>query len=201
MSEYDVIADIGETLKKLLWEAIEPNPAFKDIIGSEDEITLDSPNEMEAGKKLSLFLYQLTENGHMKNREMTAVNNSNNGRLQYPPLVVDLLFLVTCSTQNRKNDHLLMGKVMQIFHDHAVLKGSELKGSLDGTAEEFRLVFHTIPFEENFHLWQSFRDTSFKLSVCYRITPVKIDSTRQKQVTRVREMQGTYHPDPVPPGD
>lgn len=196
MSNYDVIADIGETLKKLLWENIEPDPAFADIIGSEDEITLDSPDEMEEGKKLSLFLYQVVENGHLKNREMAAVNTSH---LQYPPLVLDLLFLLTCSTADRKKDHLLLGKIMQIFNDHAVLKGSGLKGSLNGTDEEFRLVYYTLPFEETMNLWQSFREKSFKLSVCYRVTPVEIDSTRQQEVSRVQERYGTYYHTSTPP--
>ncbi len=182
MSNYDVIADIGETLKKLLWENFKQDPAVTDIIGSEDEISIDSPDEMENGKRLSLFLYRVVENGHIKNRDMTAVNTN---RFQYPPFVVDLLFLVTCCTQNRKDDHLLMGKVMQIFHDHTVLKGSELKGSLNGTGEEFRVQFHTLSFEENMNLWQSFREKSFKLSVCYRVTSIEIDSTRKKETVRI----------------
>jgi len=199
MSDYNIIADIGETLKKLLWENFESDPnIFPQIIDSEDHITLVSPDEMDAAnpKKLSLFLYQVIENSHMKNQEMMTVNT---GLLQYPSLIMDLLFLVTCSTDDRKKDHILMGKVMQIFHDHAVLKGSILQGSLNGTAEEFRIVFFTLPFEETMNLWQSFREKTFKLSVCYRVTPVKIDSTRQKEITRVVEQKGTYHPDSVPP--
>lgn len=196
MSNYDVFADIGETLKKLLWENFEADLAITDIIGSEEEITLDSPDEMEEGKKLSLFLYQLVENGHLKNREMNALNTD---RLQYPPLAVDLLFLVTCSTEDRKKDHLLLGKIMQVFNDHAVLKGSELKGGLNGTDQEFRLVFHTLPFEETMNLWQSFREKSFKLSVCYRVTPIEIDSTRQKDIVRVQERYGTYYHTSKPP--
>lgn len=199
MSEYNVIADIGDTLKKILWENFETDAAiYPQIIESEDQITLVSPDEMDDGnlKKLSLFLYQVIENGHMKNSEMIAVNTAH---LQYPPLALDLLFLVTCSTDDRKKDHLLLGKVIQVFHDNAVLKGSVLQGGLAGSGEEFRLVFHTLPFEETINLWQSFRDKSFKLSVCYRVTPVKIDSTRQRGISRVQERFGTFYHTAVPP--
>ena len=185
MSDYNVIADIGETLKKILWENFEADPnLYPLIIDSEEQITLFSPDEMDEGnpKKLSLFLYQVTENGHMKNREMITVNSRTH---QYPPLAVDLLFLVTCNTDDRKKDHILMGKVMQVFHDHAVLKGSILRGSLEGKEAEFRLIFNGLPLEETMNLWQSFREKSFKLSVCYRVAPVEIDSTRQKGAERV----------------
>ncbi len=199
MSDYSAIADIGETLKKLLWENFAGDLTITEIVGSEAQITLLSPDEMDEGSsKISLFLYQITENSHMKNQEMMAVNN---GTLQYPPLTVDFLFLVTCHTDDRSTDHLLMGKIMQIFHDQAVLKGSTLKGNLAGSQEEFRLVFYTLPFEETINLWQSFREKSYRLSVCYRVTPVQIDSTRQKEMARVSDIDGTYHPQPLPPED
>jgi hypothetical protein len=187
VSDYNVIADIGETLKKILWERFETDPnIYPQIIDSEDHITLFSPDEIDEGnpKKLSLFLYQLTENGYMKNQEMTVVNY---GTYRYPPLAVDLLFMVTCNTDDRKKDHILMGKVMQVFHDHAVLKGSILRGNLEGTDEEFRLIFNGLPLEETMNLWRSFQEKSFKLSVCYRVTPVEIDSTREKEVARVSQ--------------
>jgi hypothetical protein len=199
VSDYNVIADIGDTLKKLLWENFETDAAiYPIIIESEDQIALVSPDDMDEGtpRKLSLFLYQIIENGHMKNSEMITVNTAH---LQYPPVILDLLFLVTCSTDDRKKDHLLLGKVMQVFHDNAVLKGSVLQGTLAGSGEEFRLVFHTLPFEETINLWQSFREKSFKLSVCYRVTPVKIDSTRQREISRVQERYGTYYHTAVPP--
>jgi hypothetical protein len=185
MSDYNVIADIGETLKKILWDSFDKDDNInKEIVVSEEQITLVSPDEMDEEKKLSLFLYQVSENGHMKNQEMTGMNS---GAYRYPPLAVDLLFLVTCNTDDRKKDHILMGKVMQVFHDNAVLKGSILRGSLEGTDEEFRLIFNGLPLEETMNLWQSFREKSFRLSVCYRVTPLEIDSTRKKEVARVIE--------------
>lgn len=187
MSNYNIIADIGETLKKLLWEHfLVDNNIYPQIIDSEDLITLASPEEMDnvTPKKLSLFLYQIVENSFMKNQEMAIVNTDT---LQYPPLILDLIIMVTCNTDDRRKDHILLGKVMQVFHDHAVLKGSILQGSLSGSQDEFRIVYYTLPFEETIQIWQSFSETSFKLSVCYRITPIKVDSTRQKEISRVLE--------------
>ncbi|HID19654.1 MAG TPA: DUF4255 domain-containing protein [Methanophagales archaeon] len=82
MSDYTAIADVGETLKKLLWDNIKDDAPANTIIESEDQITLSSPEEIEPGKKLSLFLYQVTENAYLKNQEMQSVNST---KLKYPP--------------------------------------------------------------------------------------------------------------------
>jgi len=193
MSDYIVIADVGETLKKLLWENIETDSRIHpDIIDSEDDITLFSPEEMDTGdtKKLSLFLYQITENSYLKNQEMQSTNSA---MLKYVPLALDLFYLITPKTNDRKKDHILLGKVMQIFYDNAIVKGSILQGSLKGTTEELRITLYSLPFEEMIRLWNSFSEKSFKLSVCYQVTPVKIDSTRKIEAKRVVEKEAGYY--------
>lgn len=193
MSDYVVIADVGDTLKKILWEKMKTDPKiYPDIIGSEDDITLSSPEEMEAGdtKKLSLFLYQITENPHLKNQEMESTDSAT---LKYVPLPLVLFYLITPKTDDSKKDHILLGKVMQIFHDNAIVKGSILQGSLAGTMEELRVVLYSLPFDEMISLWESFSQKSFKLSVCYQVTPVKIDSTREIEAKRVVEKEAGYY--------
>lgn len=193
MSDYPVIADVGETLKKLLWEHIRSdNKIYPDIISAEDEITLASPADLETGnsKKLSLYLYRIMENQFLKNQEMT---NNDPKKNETNPLAIDLFYIITPGTEDRRKDHILLGKVMQVFHDHAVVRGSILKGeSLSGSDVQLRLVFYSLPFEEIIQLWQSFSEKSFHLSVCYQVTPVRIDSTRELEVKRVVEKRDQY---------
>jgi hypothetical protein len=184
MSDYTVVADVGETLKRLLWDHVRmDNRMYPDILTSEDDITLFSPQEMESGnsKKLSLFLYNIAENTYMKNKE---VQNADAVKLKYNPLFLDLFYLVTPNTGDRKKDHILLGKVMQVFYDNAIIRGSILQGVLSGTAEELHVTLYSLPFDELIRLWQSFSEESFKLSVSYRITPVHIDSTRTTKSKR-----------------
>ena len=193
MSDYIVIADVGDTLKKLLWENIKTDSRIHpDIIDSEDDITLFSPEEMDAGdtKKLSLFLYQITENPYLKNQEMQSTNSA---MLKYVPLALDLFYLIAPKTDDRKKDHILLGKVMQTFYDNAIVKGSILQGSLKGTTEELRITLYSLPFEEMIRLWNSFSEKSFRLSVCYQVTPVKIDSARKIEAKRVVEKEADYY--------
>lgn len=193
MSEYTVIGDVGETMIQLLRENMQGliNPA---------SIVLASPGEFEAqdNPRLSLFLYQVVENAHLKNQEMQSLNTTT---VQYPPLTLDLYYMLTSygstqvadKTDRAVEEHKVLGRAMQIFYDNAVLRGSLLRGSLSGADEELRLTLHPAPLEEMNRLWNSFPDKPFKLSVCYLVTPVKIDATRKMEVRRVLERDTGYY--------
>ena len=187
MSDYTAIADVGETLKKLLWDNIKEDNTAKSIIESEDQITLSSPEETEPSKKLSLFLYQITENVYLKNQEMQIVNST---ELKYPPLSLNLFYLVTPHTKKGENDHIILGKVMQIFYDNSILRGSVLQGSLADSREELKLILNPLSTEESNKIWTVLsKSKPYKLSVCYEVTPVKIESMRERKVKRVIERE------------
>jgi hypothetical protein len=180
MSEFTVIGDIGETLKKLLeddpWTGISPKP----------EITFKSPKEIKddggSTNKISLFLYQIHENPHLRNEEPLRVNDSH---LQAPPEVLDLLYLVTPYSDDKTQEKYILGKVMQIFYDNAVLSGTALQGEIAGSDEEIKLLFNPISLDDLTKIWSAFQDVAYRLSVSYLVTPVKIDSTRQTGMQRV----------------
>jgi hypothetical protein len=180
MSDYNAISDVGKTLIKLL----EDNIDDVSLIG-ENQITLSSPEEVEPNKKLSLFLYQVTENAYLKNEERQSLNTK---KLKYPPLTLSLFYLVTPHTQDTDSGHIILGKVMQIFHDNSILKGSILQDSLVG--DELRLILNPLSTEELNKIWMVISKTkTYKLSVCYEVTPVRIDSMREREVTRVTERE------------
>lgn len=180
MSDFTVIADVGETLKKLLeddpWTGILPIP----------EITFKSPKEIKddggSTNKVSLFLYQIHENPHLRNEEPLRVNDSH---LQTPPEVLDLLYLVTPYSDDKTQEKVILGKVMQIFYDNALLSGTILQGGLAGSDEDIRLLFNPISLDDLTKIWSAFQDVAYRLSVSYLVTPVKIDSTRQTGMQRV----------------
>ncbi|HMK56409.1 MAG TPA: DUF4255 domain-containing protein [Dissulfurispiraceae bacterium] len=180
MSDFTAIGDIGETLKKLLdsdpWTGISPKP----------EITFKSPKEVKddggSANKVSLFLYEIIENPHLRNEEPIRVDDS---RLHTAPLVLDLYYLVTPYSDDKTQEKYILGKVMQIFYDHSILGGTILQGSLSGSDEEMRLVPHGISLDDLTKIWNAFQDVAYRLSVAYLVTPVKIDSTRELGMQRV----------------
>ncbi|MCP5050018.1 MAG: DUF4255 domain-containing protein [bacterium] len=191
MSDYPVIADVGETLKKFLWERFRADDRiYPDIIGAEDDIALLPPDHPDVGttKKLSVYLYRLVENTYLRNRQREAQTGSP-GILDYPPLTMDLYYIVTPDTGDRQMDHLLVGKVLQVLYDHGTISGSVLTGaSLEGTDTRLRVVLSSPNFDESIQLWQAFSGKSFKLSLCYLVTPIAINSSRDIEVQRVLQL-------------
>ena len=180
MADFTGIGDIGETLKKLLkddpWTGISPKP----------EVTFKSPKEIKddggTANTVSLFLYQILENPHMKNEEGIRVNDA---QLQVPPLVLDLFYLVTPYSEDKTQEKYILGKVMQIFYDHAILAGTVLQGSLAGADEELRLVAHPLSLDDLTKIWSAFQEVAYRLSVAYLVTPARIDSPRLTGMQRV----------------
>jgi hypothetical protein len=185
MSDYTAIADVGETLVELLRENM------RDLI-PEDSIALLSPGEVE-GKdniRLSLFLYQVSENAYLKNLEMEHLGSS---RLKAPPIALDLYYMLTSysspgiqdKTERTGEEHRILGRAMQILHDNTVLAGSVLKGSLSSENTELRVIGASLNMNDMTQIWSTFGEKSFRPSACYQVTPVKINSSKEKTVVRV----------------
>jgi len=185
MPDYRVIADAGETLISLLRENLN------DLIPNPDEIVLISPGEIESNDtvRLSLFLYQVIENIHLKNQEMEKINSA---KLRYPPLVLDLYYMLTSypssiqdRTERTKDEHTILGRAMRVFNDNGILTGSALKGSLATSGEELHITLHPTSLDDITKIWNTFQGKPLRPSACYLVTPVNIDSTREMGVQRV----------------
>ena len=185
MSDYTAIADVGETLVELL------RGNMQGLIPA-DSIALVSPGEIE-GKdniRLSLFLYQINENIHLKNLEMEKMGSS---RLKAPPLTLDIYYMLTSypspgiqdRTERTQEEHSILGRAMQVLHDNPVLAGSVLKGSLSAHDTELHVIGTSMSLDDMSKIWSTFKEKSFRPSVCYQVTPVKIESSREKTVSRV----------------
>jgi len=189
VSAYTSIGDICETLKKLLeddpWTGISPKP----------DISLKSPMEIKSDgsnpNKVSLFLYQISENIFLKNEETQRMNG---GRLLSPPLFLELGFLVTPYSNDPVQEKYILGKVMQILFDTPVMYGSSLQGGLAGQDDEVRILLNPLSLDDLTKLWSAFQDVPFRLSVGYSLTPVKIESSRELSIQRVvsKELDHAY---------
>lgn len=184
MAGYTVLRDAGETLKKLVMKNIQE-------LSDENSVLFVSPAEMEAATtpKLSIFLYQTSENAHFRNAGMEASGPlALKQKMQYPPLAVDLSYLFTPYAQNRETELIIMERLMQTFYDNAALRGDILQGCLQQAGNsELRLVPNALSLEDLNKLWGIFPNKAFKLSASYLLTPVRIPSSRETLATRVVE--------------
>ena len=151
-----------------------------------------SPGEIE-GKdniRLSLFLYHIEENIYLKNQEMEKIGSS---VLKAPPLALDLYYMLTSypspgiqdRTERTEEEHSILGRAMQVLHDNPVLTGSVLKGSLSASDTVLHVMVTSLSLDDMTKIWSTFKEKSFRPSVCYQVTPVKIESSRKKKIHRV----------------
>lgn len=193
MGDYRAVADMGETLITLLRDNMS------DLINP-DSIVLLSPAEVEDQNiRLTLFLYNIMENPHLKNQEMRNLSPT---QLGYPPLTLDLYYLLTAyasaqipdRTERTLEEHRILGRAMRILYDNAILSGTILQGSMAGTSEELRVVLNAISLDDLTKIWSAFQEVGYRLSVSYLVTPANIDSTRDVSMQRVvsKEMNHSF---------
>ena len=186
MGDYKVVGAVDATLRALLWSRMQNDSDITSIIGTEQQISFEPPFKIVQDAdptpvSLSVFLYRVSENGDMKNRPLQRINN---GLLRYPPLSLNLFYLLTPLTNTADNDHMLLSKAMHILYDNAVVKGSELQGGLADAAEELRIILNPMSLEDSSKLWSSFM-RPFRLSVCYEVKVIYIDSEREQETGTV----------------
>ena len=161
----NVIADVGETVRQVLREQVaDLAPAERVVFASPAEIDITTE------PRLGLFLYQILEAAQMRNQPPEPEGLNGTRRYQ----TVDLFYLITAYTQQLEDAHRLLGQVMRVFVDHAVIEGSRLHGCLADIGQALRLLLHPITIEELNRLWGLFPNRAYRLSVAYQVTPVKI---------------------------
>ncbi|MGF7031719.1 hypothetical protein J2T17_002633 [Paenibacillus mucilaginosus] len=173
IGSYEAIADTGRTLLKLLRDRLTPYPVpHPELIG------LSGPAE-RGDFNLTLFLYQIRENPEYR------LQTGRPGGL--PPLALDLCYLMTAHStaeaQTRMLDeHRILGRAVQTFHENGILQGSMLEGTLAEHGESLRIVRESVPTDMlNTLFWQM----PYRLSVAYQVGPVYVDPGGGTSVPRV----------------
>jgi hypothetical protein len=188
MSSYQVIGAVDLTLRDLLWSEMQFDSVITGILSNESQISLEPPAKLLKDTEvdtntLSLFLYKVNENPELKNRYLQVIDSHTQ---VYPPLALNLYYLLTPLTNSADNDHTLLGKALQIFYRHSLVKGSILKGVLAGTDLQLSIILNPISLDELSNLWSAFL-RPYRLSVSYEVKIVFIDSDRETTGERVLE--------------
>ena len=170
MSEFTAIRAASVTLLTLLEREITRNDnlAVRNV-----PIHLNSPRFMREAKKrgISLWLYMITREPDTLNRPLERPTAS---QLRRRPLPLTLHYLICPLWEDPRDEQTLLGKVIQVFHDHAILETGELQESLAG-ADELRLVLDAPSLQELSLVWESLNEP-YHLSVSYTVQVVAIDS-------------------------
>jgi hypothetical protein len=190
VSDYTVIAEVGEALVRVLWEEIQLDPQVSLLIDNENRISLQSPKELaeDNSVRLSLYLYRVVENPFLKNQSMASLEGR---RQRVAPLALDLCYLVTPLVGTPREQQIVLGKLMQVFFDRALIEGTDLSAGMAEADEEVRVVLNPVSLEETTRVWQAL-EMSYRLSVCYIVRVALVDSRRRRETTPVVERQGEF---------
>jgi hypothetical protein len=181
MSSYHVLRTVTGAIRLMLWEAISADVEFAGIVGSPAEIVTMNPKRTaeKTANKLSVWLYHVAENEFLKNQP----TSQENGGTRPPPLALDLSYLITpmVFADSEESNHNLLGKVMQVMYDNADLVVRDVD---DRVAERLSIVLSRLSILELAELWESLQE-DYRLSVCYQVRLVRVDSLRLTAQARV----------------
>jgi len=177
MSASTAIGDVTQTLQDLLTSQQNPADLFDVSLNSPAEETLD-PNTTRP--KVNLFLFRVTENPFIQNQDWIPDGLSN---LEFPPLAVNLFYVLTPFAENKLDEHRVLGEAMRIFHDNGVVQAPNLRGSLENTAEEIKIDLVQLAVEDLTRIWTALAKP-YRLSVGYEVRTVMVDSSVARPVGR-----------------
>lgn len=197
MAAYTVLSEVGESIVAVLWEAMQAYPQVNGLIDGEDRISLESPADLDGNEtvRLSIYLYRIVEDAYSKNRFQ---NDDGRGRLQKPPLTLDLFYLVTPLLGQPREQQIVLGKAMQVLYDRPTIAGKDPTSSLSTSGEVVRIILNPVSLEETTRVWQAL-EMSYRLSVCYVVRVALVDSTSQQSYVPVAQKIAAFGElEPVP---
>ena len=148
--------------------------------------------EDETKDKLNLFLYQVTPNIGWRNMDYPARDSQGN-RVSYPPLALDLRYLLSVYSQVPYRAEVILGYSMQVLHEASGLPRELIRNRIGAFAtppedmlaastlaeqiESIKITPDTLSTEEISKLWAAFQ-TNYRLTVAYQASVVLIETDK-----------------------
>jgi hypothetical protein len=191
-----VIGEVSQLLRHTLWLGLKGDPVTSQQVTDEQNIVLSNPAQPIAiaaiVRQVSLWLYQVVPNDHLRNApNVRRRADTDDAAVFYPPLGVNLLYLLTPSTGDDLGDQQVLGRALQTFHDQAILRLASRQDP--DRAEELHLSLAPRTIEELAEVWEAMQQP-YRLSVCYEVRAARIDSLRRLPAGRVSERETRLTP-------
>ncbi len=168
MSDFTAIRDVTLQLRWLLFEGLSATNIGNHHVDPQS-ISVFSPSDVISGNEhglMSMFLFRVVP---------SAVSSSNSPTGDRPSAQVDLYYLMTPTSGEPDTDQLILGRTIQILEANPMLRGSKRIPNLSVSPIDARLAPSDLSFEESARIWDAL-DEPYRLSVCYRVEGVIIDT-------------------------
>ena len=182
MANSDVISAVSETLEARLTAGLStlgppaPTAQLHDLTSA---VTSDPPT-------VTLFLYQVLEDRSVRNRPKTTRVVGGEVLVKKQPLGLCLHYMVSAWAGDPQTEQRLLGRVMQVLYEDAVLDGPELTGVLAGTPAALNVSLQPLELEDRARVWAAIGQT-YRLSVNYEVRVANIDPENEVGLVPVRE--------------
>jgi hypothetical protein len=168
-----MIGLISESLRKLL-EAEMPST----------KVTLLSPADTSPHRtRINLFLYRVTPNAFLNNRDWFSKPGAPS-QLLHPPIAVNLYYLLTAyaplhDETGLADAHGLMAEAMRALHEHAIIPQASLENGLK--QGEVKVTLHATDVEELSKIWTAL-NKEYRVSAVYEVAYAEIAARRERQL-------------------
>jgi hypothetical protein len=193
VSSTEIINNVNTTLYNILRESLQPlGPDLNIIFGS----PADEDGSADTTAKLSVFLYNIMEDPFSRNRP-DELRGGNRLLSFKPPLAVNLYYMLTpfsgpsgsTDTNNvriRVQAHNMIALAMRAFYNNAMVSPRYFPPDTTLGESHVRISSVQMNLEEITKIWSSF-NKPFRLSVCYEVSIVRIQSEETPKEVSVVE--------------
>lgn len=185
-----VLAAVSDGIRRILWNSFAADPTVRPLVGTEEAIVFLNPTQTarDSGNRVSLWLYLIAENEFAKNAPPLRVADN---QQQFPPLALDLYYLLTPFGPSGEADLLILGRAMQALYDSA---RTTLINASAQVAEDLSINLFRRTLDELSRVWEALQEP-YRLSVCYQVRITRVDSTLTETVNPVLELTASYTQD------
>jgi len=171
------------TLRSVLERSFIADPdlaqLFDPMLGTA-VVSLATPDGMEAAGEtgVSMWLYRLVRDEQTLNRPPQRVAPNLVRRRALPLRVHYLMTPIITGNANvpaPEAEQLVIGRILQTFHDEPLIAGAQLAGSYRGTEVELAVRLETLGLDETSRIWEGL-ERSYQLSISYEVSIVVIGS-------------------------
>ena len=175
MSSFLVLPAVSALLRRTLWDAFAGDPVIQGILPSESAIVFTNPTETarNPSNRLSVWLYQITENEFVRNQPPSRGKGALNK--PFSPPALNLYYLLTPFAGSSENELMLLGRAMQTMYDQPILHLQQDAG--EEINEELRIIHSHLSLEELTRIWEALREP-YRLSAAYQVLVTHIGAER-----------------------
>lgn len=171
---------LADFLLRGLTDDVELGPFFDPAGAPTMQVSLNTPQEMAAAPMdgLSVWLYRFMRDEQRVNAppERIAPN-----RVRPTPLPLRLYYLITPMVAINQQfpgtspelEQTILGKALQLLYTHPIMRGSDLRDTLQGTDAQVTARLETLTLEEITRVWHAL-GRPYQLSASYEVTVAPI---------------------------